>query len=119
MPFYNYMGPGTHVFDRIERGDLPVTLADKVAMLHDVNYVIANGDPMLLKKADDIALSSLPLSDPLYWVMRVGLKTRQNLHLYEGKIDVEKADKVKYLKMILENRQDFRPYGITSNDFVA
>ena len=37
----NFMGPGTQVLKRLERGDAPRTPADEVAMMHDVQYRLA------------------------------------------------------------------------------
>lgn len=37
----NYMGPGTHVVERIKRGDPPRTYTDKIAQAHDIRYGLA------------------------------------------------------------------------------
>ena len=34
----NFMGPGTHVYERIVRGDIPVSLSDRIAEEHDLRY---------------------------------------------------------------------------------
>ena len=39
----NYMGPGTQVIKRLQRGDPPRTLSDKTAMRHDIDYALAAG----------------------------------------------------------------------------
>lgn len=39
----NYMGPGTHVVERIRRGDQPVTASDRVAQAHDIRYTLRVG----------------------------------------------------------------------------
>lgn len=39
MPGHNYFGPGTHVEDRLNRGDQPVNIFDRAAMIHDVEYL--------------------------------------------------------------------------------
>jgi hypothetical protein len=36
----NFMGPGTHIEERIKRGDPPRTPSDKVAMAHDIRYAL-------------------------------------------------------------------------------
>ena len=41
----NYMGPGTKIMERLRVKDEPVSLADKVAMLHDIRYTEAQTDP--------------------------------------------------------------------------
>jgi hypothetical protein len=40
----NYMGPGTNVIKRLQRGDPGRTPADTVAKRHDIDYVIASGE---------------------------------------------------------------------------
>lgn len=34
----NYMGPGTHLIERLKRGDVPRTEVDKVSQAHDIRY---------------------------------------------------------------------------------
>lgn len=38
LPFMNYMGPGTHVAERLRKGILPVSHGDAVALVHDIEY---------------------------------------------------------------------------------
>lgn len=40
----NYMGPGTEVIKRLQRGDPGRTPADTVAKRHDIDYVLASGE---------------------------------------------------------------------------
>ena len=37
----NYAGPGTNIGKRLQRGDLPVSETDRVAMAHDIRYGLA------------------------------------------------------------------------------
>lgn len=37
----SYMGPGTHIVDRIKSNDKPLTESDKVAQAHDIRYSMA------------------------------------------------------------------------------
>ena len=37
-PFYNWLGPGTYIDQRLERGDKPVDALDVCAMKHDLVY---------------------------------------------------------------------------------
>ena len=37
----NYMGPGTHLKERLARGDPPRTMEDRVAQAHDIRYALA------------------------------------------------------------------------------
>jgi hypothetical protein len=41
----NWMGPGTHVLERLKRDDPPLTPSDGVAKLHDIEYAIASMAP--------------------------------------------------------------------------
>jgi len=50
----------------------PTSHADAVAMLHDIDYLIANGDTQLTKEADDFAIR---LSDGYYDLQSLSLKT--------------------------------------------
>lgn len=49
----NYMGPGTHVVERVRRGDIGRTPADVVAELHDCMYYLAQ---LAKNKAEQIKL---------------------------------------------------------------
>ena len=55
MSSMNFMGPGTAVERRIQRGDRPVNDVDKVAMRHDIAYVSAR-NPEDVRRADIIAM---------------------------------------------------------------
>jgi hypothetical protein len=57
----NYMGPGTHVSQRLRRRDPPRTMSDKVAQAHDIRYGLARNqkqvhraDKRMVKKLKDI-----------------------------------------------------------------
>lgn len=39
----NYMGPGTNVFARLQRGDKGKTPIDAISKLHDIDYTLASG----------------------------------------------------------------------------
>jgi len=61
----NYMGPGTHVIDRVKRGDPGRTPADMVAKRHDIDFTLAQEAPnkkaqiKLAREADKRMVSSL------------------------------------------------------------
>ena len=38
---YNYLGPGTPIIERIQRGDPPLNALDEEAMIHDIDYLNA------------------------------------------------------------------------------
>lgn len=82
FPSYNYMGPGTHVLNRVAKHVQPINQTDAAAMVHDINYILANGDATDLTKADNIAnnmSSGLP-----GLLMEAGLGIRKLLNLYVG-----------------------------------
>lgn len=39
----NYMGPGTNILGRLERGDKGKTAVDEMSKLHDIEYTLASG----------------------------------------------------------------------------
>lgn len=39
----NYIGPGTHLLERLKRGDQGKTAIDKISKLHDIDYTLASG----------------------------------------------------------------------------
>lgn len=61
----NYMGPGTQVIKRLQRGDPPRTKSDKVAMRHDIDYALASGlknkneQAKAIRQADQRMVASL------------------------------------------------------------
>ena len=61
----NYMGPGTHVIDRLKRGDPGRTPADMVAKRHDIDFTLAQEAPnkkeqiKLAREADKRMVSHL------------------------------------------------------------
>lgn len=61
----NYMGPGTHVVERLKRGDPGRTPADNVAKRHDIDFTLAQEAPdkptqlRLARAADKRMVSSL------------------------------------------------------------
>lgn len=57
----NYAGPGTNIVARLQRGDLPVSETDRVAMAHDIRYGLARNydqvrvaDEKMLKALDNV-----------------------------------------------------------------
>jgi hypothetical protein len=65
----------------VYNGVQPVNWTDTVALTHDINY-IANGDPDLIARADELAVTAA--HGPGSLVMKLGLTVRRLLHLYEG-----------------------------------
>jgi hypothetical protein len=54
----NYIGPGTNLIKRLERGDPPRTEVDKVAQLHDIRYGLAKTQADV-RKADNIMINKV------------------------------------------------------------
>lgn len=54
----NWLGPGTQIAKRIERGDPARTLSDKVAQGHDLRYFLAK-DVNDVRRADNIMVNKL------------------------------------------------------------
>lgn len=57
----NFVGPGTHIVERLRAGQRGVSSVDNVAMVHDIRYTLAhneedikNADLRMLSKLDDI-----------------------------------------------------------------
>ena len=54
----NYLGPGTHLVERLKRGDPPRTLVDKTAKAHDIRY-FQSQDVDDIRRADVKMMQSL------------------------------------------------------------
>lgn len=54
----NYLGPGTNIVKRLERGDPPRTLVDTVAKAHDIRYSLARNENDI-RKADNKMIDSV------------------------------------------------------------
>jgi len=50
----NYIGPGTQILKRLERGDPPRTASDAVAKRHDIDYELASGEPTVEQQVADV-----------------------------------------------------------------
>jgi len=70
------MGPGTHISDRINRGVLPSGVTDTIAMVHDINYLLADGDWRKELEADRIAIAKASYFDVGGILMKLGLSTK-------------------------------------------
>jgi len=63
-------------------GVQPTSSTDEIAMIHDVNYLIATGDKQKLKQADNLAIDLAPYNTQGI-VMKAGLTLRKFLGLKE------------------------------------
>lgn len=80
VPFHNYIGPGTHIIDRINKRIMPTNKTDLAAMLHDIDYFRYAGDKSKLYEADETAISNFSY-DPVGMLGKVGLTLRKELDL--------------------------------------
>lgn len=42
LPGHNYLGPGTKIINNLNKGIVPTDNADKLALQHDIDYLLAN-----------------------------------------------------------------------------
>lgn len=82
----NFMGPGTHLVDRLKRGDPPRTFSDKEAMAHDARYALSR-DNSDVRRADN------KMIDIMRRAQRDNLDSRfntdQGLNLIQAKTKIE------------------------------
>lgn len=69
---YSFMGPGTHVVQRIARGDPPINQSDRVAMRHDIAYLTAK-NPEEVRRADIAAIEGFKQSPDDKYVTRMAI----------------------------------------------
>jgi hypothetical protein len=112
------MGPGTHIFSRVERGVQPSDQADLASMIHDVNYALANGNADKLDEADQKALNRLSYLDKYYYLMYLGFKARKMMNLYVGKVNDIDRDKAFKAKHIILSSPLYTKYEISDKDFI-
>jgi len=111
------MGPGTHIVNRIKNNIMPINKTDTAAMLHDVNYMLANGDKHLLQLADDKALKRA--SGEGYVPMWLGLKIRRLLGLYEGNRSQDNRRAALGIVKHLLTSKNYESFNINYDDFVG
>ena len=81
----NYMGPGTHLVERLKRGDPPRTYTDKVSQAHDIRYSLASSQ-------DDVAKADRKMIETLQkgkgkdsaFNIQIGLRPIQLKHFAES-----------------------------------
>jgi hypothetical protein len=82
----NYMGPGTHLVDRLKRADPPRTFSDKESQAHDSRYFLA-------KSPDDVKRADLKMVDVMQRAKRNKLddpiNVMQGLRLIQAKNKLE------------------------------
>lgn len=101
FPGYNYMGPGTHVLERIKNGISPVNSLDMVAKKHDIEYATGT-DPIT---ADIRAIArTMPISniDKIFMLIGLGARTYGDYELRKANIGINPLKD-------LANRTDYTP----------
>lgn len=101
----SYMGPATHLNDRIREGVEPVTKSDKVAQAHDLRYWAANSH-------DDIRAADKKMIAKLDDIQSKGEDYK--LNIYQGKLGIK-------AKMAMEDwgvakPENFTTFGDWEND---
>lgn len=112
------MGPGTKIVTRLLNGVQPINDVDASALVHDVNYLLAQGDHDLMNRADDIAMERPFSFFNIYpgMLMKVGLGMRKLLHLKEGKFNT--LDVGLAAKQLLLSDSRFSKLGFVNSDFI-
>ena len=90
LPGYQFCGPGTKVFTRLNRGDKGINALDRACRIHDIEYLKYAGDNKGLKEADNRLR-----------------KTAQNI----GGVASTLVDKAFFLKQLGEKVNLFTPAG--------
>jgi hypothetical protein len=83
----SYMGPGTHVIERLKKGDRGKTAVDRVAKIHDIDY-------MLARKPSDVAVADKRMIDAVKRVSASNKDSQWNIaqaNLMKPKYAVEKV----------------------------
>ncbi len=77
----NFIGPGTHIIERLKRGDPPRTESDKVAMAHDIRYALASGVKSKTKQAEMIRDADKRMVNALDRISRAGTDDPKNVFI--------------------------------------
>lgn len=70
-----FMGPGTHIVERVNNRVMPTNKTDFVALLHDIDYLTNAGSHIGTAKADLKAIWNAD-AGAVGTIMRIGLLTR-------------------------------------------
>jgi len=89
----NYMGPHTHLVERVKRGDPPRTTMDELSQAHDIRYTFAKNQDDI-SRADEIFIKGAEL------IRKKGLDNNFNIELglrpIQAKYYYEKLKKPNY-----------------------
>ena len=83
----SFMGPGSHVVDRLQKKTKPITKSDKTAQAHDIRYSLA-------KNTDDVRAADIKMVEKLAKIAKEGSDYKFNI--YMGKLPIQ-------MKMKLED----------------
>ncbi len=122
--FANYMGPGTHLMDRLQRKVQPRSFADRVSQRHDIDYALSK-NPSDIRKADNRMIASLKRGQrerkDTNWNIGVGLAGIQGKKLVED-IGLLRKDaflsKPKNHQILLDKREELEQSGFGPGDLL-
>lgn len=126
FPGKQYMGPGTHVFNRIKNGVLPVDYMDAVSMMHDINYLRYTGDQRIIDRADLLAIRDSDKSFAAL-ILQMGLATKNKLGLtFDSPLPNKTIEETNYIGWRLQDyvlhnpayQQQFQILGFNPNRHV-
>lgn len=90
LPFHNYAGPGTHIKERIDRGDKPINSLDAAALVHDIEYLTGkqnDADSNMIKNLwyNNYSVPAIPLAANIGFKVKdiIGYKPDTNDSLAE------------------------------------
>lgn len=92
-----YIGPGTQVVKRLERGDVGKTPTDNVAKMHDINYTLAQNSKTKEEQLDKIREADIRMVNTLKKIQRGNLGG-------DNRFNIQAGMKIIQSKMALENR---------------
>ena len=90
--------PGTHVIERLQRGDPPRTQSDKVAQRHDIDYALAKGlkdktqQALAIREADKRMVKTLKRLGAEEKDSQINIQ--QGMRLIQGKMALEEVGKL-------------------------
>ncbi len=103
--FYNFAGPGTHIYQRIKDHVMPINRMDAAALIHDIEYL---GLPQWI--ADQNAIKN---AGPIYGKLMKAAFAVKDVVGYDIKLQPELYE---HLREIVSNdpgyREIFNKYGI-------
>lgn len=78
IPGYNYLGPGTHIRQRLSEGVQPINSLDTIAQQHDLAYITTDHDI-----ADDNFIGkSYAIPGPMSFLSRTGIRFNKFLRKF-------------------------------------